>query len=196
MNVEIGAEAALFPVKEYINGIAVAVYISSWCPSRKKFNRETIFYVIILSSASCHSQKSQLSFIFLPSTVPSISTLIYLYKLWRSCDVSCISKNSTFRIRIGSGFKWVSLWTLVMAGKNNPQKRKKVKKCNIWNSGCPLFFCSLEVHHGSLRINISTFLIDKIIFFSNDCFSNLVIINLDLDPDPNLPKAWFEFGFS
>jgi hypothetical protein len=29
MNVEIGAEAALFPVKEYINGIAVAVYISS-----------------------------------------------------------------------------------------------------------------------------------------------------------------------
>jgi len=28
MNVEIGAEAALFPEKEYINGIAVAVYIS------------------------------------------------------------------------------------------------------------------------------------------------------------------------
>jgi hypothetical protein len=27
MNVEIGAEAALFPAKEYINGIAVAVYI-------------------------------------------------------------------------------------------------------------------------------------------------------------------------
>jgi hypothetical protein len=27
MNVEIGAEAALFPEKEYINGIAVAVYI-------------------------------------------------------------------------------------------------------------------------------------------------------------------------
>jgi hypothetical protein len=26
MNVEIGAEAALFPDKEYINGIAVAVY--------------------------------------------------------------------------------------------------------------------------------------------------------------------------
>jgi hypothetical protein len=37
MNVEIGAEAALFPEKEYINGIAVAVcamhlgvYNSSW----------------------------------------------------------------------------------------------------------------------------------------------------------------------
>jgi hypothetical protein len=27
MNVEIGAEAALFPEKEYINGIAVAVFI-------------------------------------------------------------------------------------------------------------------------------------------------------------------------
>jgi hypothetical protein len=26
MNVEIGAEAALFPEKEYINGIAVAMY--------------------------------------------------------------------------------------------------------------------------------------------------------------------------
>jgi hypothetical protein len=26
MNVEIGTEAALFPEKEYINGIAVAVY--------------------------------------------------------------------------------------------------------------------------------------------------------------------------
>ncbi len=28
MNVEIGAEAALFPEKEYINGIAVAVQLS------------------------------------------------------------------------------------------------------------------------------------------------------------------------
>jgi hypothetical protein len=28
MNVEIGAEAALFPEKEYIIGIAVAVYVS------------------------------------------------------------------------------------------------------------------------------------------------------------------------
>jgi hypothetical protein len=32
MNVEIGAEAALFPEKEYINGIAVAVnsILSAW----------------------------------------------------------------------------------------------------------------------------------------------------------------------
>jgi hypothetical protein len=29
MNVEIGAEAALFPEKEYINGIAVAVLLYS-----------------------------------------------------------------------------------------------------------------------------------------------------------------------
>jgi hypothetical protein len=28
MNVEIGAEAALFPEKEYINGIAVAVHLT------------------------------------------------------------------------------------------------------------------------------------------------------------------------
>ncbi len=27
MNVEVGAEAALFPEKEYINGIAVAVFL-------------------------------------------------------------------------------------------------------------------------------------------------------------------------
>ncbi len=27
MNVEIGAEAVLFPEKEYINGIAIAVYL-------------------------------------------------------------------------------------------------------------------------------------------------------------------------
>ncbi len=29
MNVEIGAEVAQFPEKEYINGIAVAVYLES-----------------------------------------------------------------------------------------------------------------------------------------------------------------------
>jgi hypothetical protein len=28
MNVEIGAEAALFPEKEYLNGIFVAVYVA------------------------------------------------------------------------------------------------------------------------------------------------------------------------
>jgi hypothetical protein len=32
MNVEIGAEAALFPEKAYINGIAVAVYTDKKIP--------------------------------------------------------------------------------------------------------------------------------------------------------------------
>jgi hypothetical protein len=31
MNVEIGAEAAQFPEKEYVNGIAVAVYFIQHC---------------------------------------------------------------------------------------------------------------------------------------------------------------------
>jgi hypothetical protein len=31
MNVEIGAEAALFPAKEYINGIAFAVFMTITC---------------------------------------------------------------------------------------------------------------------------------------------------------------------
>jgi hypothetical protein len=48
MNVEIGAEAALFPEKEYINGIAVAVHhgcqlwLTAWVPLR------------ILSFLVCH----------------------------------------------------------------------------------------------------------------------------------------------
>jgi hypothetical protein len=39
MNVEIGAEAALFPEKEYINGIAVAVWYSRY---RKVYNFKNI----------------------------------------------------------------------------------------------------------------------------------------------------------
>jgi hypothetical protein len=37
MNVEIGAEAALFPEKEYINGIFVAVYSKLHCRESKPF---------------------------------------------------------------------------------------------------------------------------------------------------------------
>ncbi len=37
MNVEIGAEAALFPEKEYINGIAVAVHAIENCPKLFSF---------------------------------------------------------------------------------------------------------------------------------------------------------------
>ncbi len=45
MNVEIGAEAALFPEKEYINGIAVAVWLrahekdSGWLRAQEKGTR-------------------------------------------------------------------------------------------------------------------------------------------------------------
>ncbi len=35
MNVEIGAEAAQFPEKEYVNGIAVAVYMSDRLERRR-----------------------------------------------------------------------------------------------------------------------------------------------------------------
>jgi hypothetical protein len=41
MNVEIGAEAAQFPEKEYINGIAVAVYLTQQlsCVSHSNLNK-------------------------------------------------------------------------------------------------------------------------------------------------------------
>ncbi len=38
MNVEIGAEAALFPEKEYINGISVAVQAVKWTRARYDFS--------------------------------------------------------------------------------------------------------------------------------------------------------------
>jgi len=41
MNVEIGAEAALFPEKEYINGIAVAL----WYDAVKGFKTIFVFFV-------------------------------------------------------------------------------------------------------------------------------------------------------
>jgi hypothetical protein len=42
MNVEIGAEAAQFPEKEYINGIAVAVQLTFSAPSiQTKFGRKS-----------------------------------------------------------------------------------------------------------------------------------------------------------
>ncbi len=40
MNVEIGAEAAQFPEKEYINGIAVAVYNTLMSSHRKRMSKE------------------------------------------------------------------------------------------------------------------------------------------------------------
>ncbi len=47
MNVEIGAEAAQFPEKEYINGIAVAVQ-GSLVPLHSKFSR-TLHFSDVLS---------------------------------------------------------------------------------------------------------------------------------------------------
>jgi hypothetical protein len=41
MNVEIGAEAALFPEKEYIKGIFVAVWNDSWKLRKILFSRQT-----------------------------------------------------------------------------------------------------------------------------------------------------------
>ena len=51
MNVEIGAEAALFPEKEYINGIAVAVY---WDFSHTYFE-----YRLSTVSVSCIDSNTQ-----------------------------------------------------------------------------------------------------------------------------------------
>jgi hypothetical protein len=42
MNVEIGAEAAQFPEKEYINGIAFAVYAQLRNPTRTEHDCEVI----------------------------------------------------------------------------------------------------------------------------------------------------------
>ncbi len=46
MNVEIGAEAALFPEKEYINGIAVAVLVlrTIWPPRVHKQKTHIFIY--------------------------------------------------------------------------------------------------------------------------------------------------------
>jgi hypothetical protein len=46
MNVEIGAEAALFPEKEYINGIAVAVHIY--------VKYRTVYQLLFLGSCTKH----------------------------------------------------------------------------------------------------------------------------------------------
>ncbi len=44
MNVEIGAEAAQFPEKEYINGIALAVWLTiRWAPSRGYVSQRCTF---------------------------------------------------------------------------------------------------------------------------------------------------------
>jgi hypothetical protein len=50
MNVEIGAEAALFPGKEYINGIAVAVFIADLCWAGGSFNYALHLHPMLLKN--------------------------------------------------------------------------------------------------------------------------------------------------
>ncbi len=42
MNVEIGSEAAQFPEKEYVNGIAVAVCTKYLCPNSQQAGQEAV----------------------------------------------------------------------------------------------------------------------------------------------------------
>ncbi len=52
MNVEIGAEAALFPEKEYVNGVAVAVWqLQGGCRTALPFR----FFLQLQSTASASS---------------------------------------------------------------------------------------------------------------------------------------------
>jgi hypothetical protein len=53
MNVEIGAEAALFPEKEYINGIAVAVYGLNMYLIFLYYRAGVIYTTSILRDSSC-----------------------------------------------------------------------------------------------------------------------------------------------
>jgi hypothetical protein len=55
MNVEIGAEAALFPEKEYINGIAVAVHLKRYFKKQvisflKFCNVSSVSFVLLLKN--------------------------------------------------------------------------------------------------------------------------------------------------
>ncbi len=61
MNVEIGAEAAQFPEKEYINGIAVAVWVlgaTVW-----QLGNTDVHYVIMHYSISKRVLNPELSFV-------------------------------------------------------------------------------------------------------------------------------------
>ncbi len=60
MNVEIEAEAALFPEKEYINGIAVAVYTTRWCSMTRADMVDHCLY-LYTKSTSNRSEKCVIS---------------------------------------------------------------------------------------------------------------------------------------
>jgi hypothetical protein len=58
MNVEIGAEAALFPEKEYVNGIAVAVCGVSrpQCTGLQEISQEISFLCLIFRKGQVQQQ--------------------------------------------------------------------------------------------------------------------------------------------
>jgi hypothetical protein len=74
MNAEIGAEAALFPEKEYINGIAVAVHglpIRTGC---KALRRKRHTYMVI--SVYCSGNEWDQVMSMLPDTLPLAKRLL------------------------------------------------------------------------------------------------------------------------
>jgi hypothetical protein len=56
MNVEIGAEAAQFPEKEYISGIAVALFISAYNQRLKNFFKSPHGFVFWIKHRSCEGR--------------------------------------------------------------------------------------------------------------------------------------------
>jgi hypothetical protein len=60
MNVEIGAEAAQFPEKEYISGIAAAVQILLVCRCCVLAERPECFNIIIPSNDQTYQQASNM----------------------------------------------------------------------------------------------------------------------------------------
>jgi hypothetical protein len=76
MNVEIGAEAALFPEKEYINGIFFAVYDTTTfpCPSLK------ITYVFLHKCTNIGRKTFEKMYIY-TTVCSSIYTFSYNFRL-------------------------------------------------------------------------------------------------------------------
>ncbi len=58
MNVEIGAEAALFPEKEYINGITVEVYMRRLLHFKYPYKKENFIFFFINALSLTNAKKS------------------------------------------------------------------------------------------------------------------------------------------
>ncbi len=85
MNVEIGAEAAQFPEKKYINGIAVAVCMQE-DPSFKRHDRNVVACMKLKICTSIHRHRLD---------TPAVNTFEYflycIYAWIRSCAGSSVS---------------------------------------------------------------------------------------------------------